>query len=186
RFSSLSERLTMHYGILLIGASSLSTLLFTHGDTGRLVTMYSINVFVTFSLSNLGMCRFWVKERATRTDWVPKFLVHGLALGLCASILALQVLEKFAIGGWETVLITSALIGVCFVIRGYYRKVHARLSEITPEKLSSSLGNPQGAMEKNPEQLDPRARTAILLVNGYNGLGVHSVLTIRRMFPQDY
>lgn len=186
RFASLSERLTMHYGILLIGGASLATLLFTHGDTDRLVTMYSINVFVTFSLSNLGMCRFWVQERATKSDWVPKVLVHGLALVLCASILALQVVEKFAIGGWETLLITTALIGLCFAIRAYYRKVHARLSEITPEKLASSLGMPEGAIDRNPEQLDPRARTAILLVNGYNGLGVHSVLTIRRMFPQDY
>src|SRR5436190_1100650 len=64
RFSALSERLTMHYGILIIGAAAMATLFMTHGDTGRLVTMYSINVFLTFSLSNLGMCRFWIRDRA--------------------------------------------------------------------------------------------------------------------------
>jgi amino acid transporter len=186
RFSALSERLTMHYGILIIGASAMATLFMTKGDTARLVTMYSINVFVTFSLSNLGMCRFWVQERAKQPVWARRLLVHGVALALCSSILVLQVSEKFLIGGWETVLITSALIGVCFVIRRYYQGVHERLGQITPDKLAPVEMLSSGALTENPQRLDPTLRTAVLLVGGYNGLGVHSVLTIWRMFPKDY
>ena len=133
RFSALSERLTMHYGILIIGAAAMATLFLTGGDTVRLVTMYSINVFITFSLSNLGMCRFWIRERARRPEWGRRILIHALALVLCSSILVLQVSEKFLIGGWETVLITGALIALCVVIRRYYRGVQRRLSQITPE-----------------------------------------------------
>jgi hypothetical protein len=186
RFSSLSERLTMHYGILIIGAASMATLFLTHGDTGRLVTMYSINVFVTFSLSNLGMCRFWIQDRGKHSNWGRRLSIHAVALVLCTSILALQVTEKFMIGGWETVLITSALIALCFVIRRYYQGVHRRLSQITPDKLAPSDMVSSGALPRNPASLDPAARTAVLLVGGYNGLGVHSVLTIWRMFPKDY
>jgi len=186
RFAALSERLTMHYGIMIIGAASMATLFMTRGDTGRLVTMYSINVFVTFSLSNLGMCRFWIQDRAKHSNWGRRLVIHAVALVLCASILALQVTEKFLIGGWETVLITSALIGLCFVIRKYYRGVHTRLGQITPDKLAPSDMVTSHALSENPKQLDPAARTAVLLVGGYNGLGVHSVLTIWRMFPKDY
>ncbi|HZE99257.1 MAG TPA: APC family permease [Planctomycetota bacterium] len=186
RFAALSERLTMHYGILIIGAASMATLFLTHGDTGRLVTMYSINVFVTFSLSNLGMCRFWIQDRTKHSNWGRRLLIHGVALTLCASILALQVTEKFLIGGWETLLITSALIALCFMIRRYYRGVHARLLQISPEKLAPADMVSSGALAENPASLDPAARTAVLLVGGYNGLGVHSVLTIWRMFPKDY
>src|SRR4029077_3128780 len=55
RFASLSDRLTMQNGILLLGFSAIATLICTRGQIGILVVMYSINVFVTFSLTNLAM-----------------------------------------------------------------------------------------------------------------------------------
>ncbi len=63
RFAQLSERLTMQDGVLLMGGASLATLLCTRGDITDLVTMYSINVFVTFSLSQLAMLRYWIRQR---------------------------------------------------------------------------------------------------------------------------
>ena len=63
RFSQLSDRLTMSYGVLLMGGASLLALVYTGGNVAHLVVMYSINVFLTFSLSELSMCRFWIRER---------------------------------------------------------------------------------------------------------------------------
>ena len=63
RFSSLSERLTMQNGVILMGVASLLLMIYTHGSISTLVVMYSINVFATFSLSNLGMSRFFIKNR---------------------------------------------------------------------------------------------------------------------------
>ena len=59
RFAQLSDRLSMQNGVLLMGGASLATLLWTRGDILTLVTMYSINVFVTFSLSQFAMLRYW-------------------------------------------------------------------------------------------------------------------------------
>ncbi|HLO25971.1 MAG TPA: APC family permease, partial [Geobacteraceae bacterium] len=58
RFAALSERLTMRNGVVLMGVASIALLLYTQGSVSALVVMYSINVFVTFSLSQLGMSRF--------------------------------------------------------------------------------------------------------------------------------
>ena len=69
RFAQLSDRLTMQDGVLLMGGASLATLLYTRGDIVHLVTMYSINVFVTFSLSQLAMLRYWWRRRRDRRDW---------------------------------------------------------------------------------------------------------------------
>ncbi len=63
RFAALSERLTTQNGILLMGLASLAALLYTKGDVGHLVVMYSINVFVTFSLSMFAMLRLWRARR---------------------------------------------------------------------------------------------------------------------------
>jgi len=186
RFSSLSDRLTMHYGIFIIGGSALATLLFTQGNTDQLVTMYSINVFVTFSLTELGMCRFWIRERQQHKDWVRHLPIHATGLVLCSSILVLQVLEKYEAGGKETAVITLGLILLCFLIRHYYRGVQEKILLISADKLAPATMVAENALAENPKGLDPNARTAVLLVGGYNGLGVHSVMTIWRMFPNYY
>ena len=46
--------------------------------------MYSINVFLTFSLSNLGMSRFWIQNRKEHPDWYKHLPIHLIGLGACA------------------------------------------------------------------------------------------------------
>jgi amino acid transporter len=185
RFSSLSERLTTHYGILLIGGAALATLFSTGGNTDKLVYMYSINVFVTFSLSELGMCKFWITERKRHADWWRHLPVHATGLILCSSILALQISEKWMEGGRETAAITAGLIALCFIIKAYYRRVQVKLSLISADKLAPADMISDRALKANPA-LHRDRRTAVLLVGGYNGLGVHSVLTLYRMFPDEF
>ena len=69
RFSALSERLTMRNGILLMGGAALAALVYTRGQVSKLVVMYSINVFVTFSLSNIAMTVFWIRRAARTASW---------------------------------------------------------------------------------------------------------------------
>ncbi len=179
RFSSLSERLTMHYGVVLMAISSIATLIYTKGDITALVTMYSINVFITFSLTEMGMVRFWITERKKHPEWKKALPVHLTGLTLCLSILIIVIKEKFAEGGWLTIVITSILIGLCWLIRRHYRKVFASL-----DHLAKTLGEiPLGDSDQTPVALDPTKPTAILLVNRYGGLGLHSLLNIVRQFP---
>src|SRR5437870_5280889 len=71
RFSALSDRFTMQNGVLLMGGAGLLMLLYTHGRVDALVVMYSINVFVTFSLTQIAMLRFWLRAETKRKhpDW---------------------------------------------------------------------------------------------------------------------
>ncbi len=86
RFSALSERLSMQNGVLLMAVTSVAALIYTHGDVSKLVVMYSINVFLTFSLSNLGMSKFWITERKKHKDWLRHLPVHLIGLALCVTI----------------------------------------------------------------------------------------------------
>jgi amino acid transporter len=181
RFAQLSDRLVTQNGVLLMGAASLLVLLYTRGDVTQLVVLYSINVFVTFSLSQLAMCRFWWRDRAQHADWKRHISVHVVGLALCVFILAVTVYEKFTDGGWVTLALTSVLVAVCFLIRNHYKQVQEslkRLDEILP-----SL--PQAA-SAGPKALEPKAPTAVLLVGSYAGLGVHQLLTVLRLFPKYY
>jgi amino acid transporter len=177
RFAQLSDRLTMQNGVLLMGGSSLLALLYTQGDITTLVTLYAINVFVTFSLSQLAMCRFWWRERKNRADWRRQGAIHVVGLVLCLGILGVNVFEKFGEGAWVTVVVTGAVVGVFVWTRSHYRKVQENL-----RRLDSILGSmPRSSV--SPRALEPKKPTAALLVGGYAGLGVHSLLTIQRLFP---
>jgi len=176
RFAQLSDRLSMQNGVLLMGGASLATLLWTRGDILTLVTMYSINVFVTFSLSQFAMLRYW--WRHPETGRKRGLAIHGVAFVLCVSILTGTVYEKGEQGGWVTIVVTSLLIALCFVIRRHYRGVQANLRRL--DGILEVL--PPLASGEKPV-LDPKAPTAVLLVGGYGGLGVHGLLTVQRTFP---
>ncbi|HEX8905655.1 MAG TPA: hypothetical protein VF771_12465, partial [Longimicrobiaceae bacterium] len=179
RFAALSDRLTAQDGVLLMGGAALVTLFYTRGDITTLVTMYSINVFVTFSLSQLGMVRYWLRHRdAGRRRGLA---IHGVALVLCAGILAGVVYEKLELGGWVTLVVTGAVVAGCMLVRRHYARVRAsfrRLDEVMRDIPAPHAGE--------PAPLDPKAQTAVLLVGGYGGLGIHALLTVQRLFPGQF
>ena len=181
RFATLSERLTMQNGILLMGGAALLLMIYTHGSISTLVVMYSINVFATFSLSNLGMSRFFIKNRKKDKKWKRHLPVNLVGLILCLTILIITTIEKFTSGGWVTLLITSVVIGVCYLVRRHYNKVREGIRELD----ETLLDLPMSSLV-NQEPLDPGNVTAVQLVAGFNGFGVHTLLSIIRYFPNLY
>ncbi len=185
RFAALSERLSMQNGVLIMGATSVAALIYTHGDVGRLVVMYSINVFLTFSLSEFGMSRFWIRHRKEHADWYHHLPVHLTGLTLCLTILIVTCFEKFREGGWLTLVITGALVLACFSIKRHYLRVVAairRLDDELPDPLTDK-SIPKTTEKPVRATIDPRQPVAILFVGGYGGLGRHALMTLLRMFP---
>jgi amino acid transporter len=180
RFASLSEQLSMQNGVLLMGLAALAMLAYTQGNIQTLIYMYSINVFLTFSLSQLAMSRFW-KQRPKAPGRRRNLGIHLVALVLCASILVITVIERFTHGGWVTVLLTSVFVLLCYGIHRHYRKSAEGLRQL--DDILTTL--PQTG-EARPRALDPKLPTAVLLVSGYSGFGVHTLLSILRFFPGLY
>lgn len=181
RFTSLSDRLTMQNGVIIMGIAAIITLFITGGDITTLVLMYSINVFATFSLTETGMVRFWFKGRREHRDWYKKILIHLVGLMLCLSILVINTYEKFLVGGWITLVVTVALIFFCFWIKKHYLDVRKSV-----QKLDAMLENIPLPEPSKDNILNPNAPTAVLLVGGYGGLGVHTLLSIQRLFPGNF
>jgi amino acid transporter len=181
RFASLSERLTMQNGVILMGVAAFVLLFYTRGSITALVIMYSINVFVTFSLSQFGMIRFFLKHSESDTKWKQHIVIHVIGLILCLTILCVTVYEKFEEGGWVTLLITSAVIGMCYLIRRHYTKVRDSVRHLETILSDLPVTNPF-----NNDPVDPKDMTAILLVSSFNGFGLHTLLSIVRHFPGIY
>jgi amino acid transporter len=177
RFMHLSERLVVQNGILFMGLASILILIFTRGSVQVLVVMYSINVFITFSLSQLGMCIHWVKTKAPHRG--KKFALNFIGLVMSLAILTVTISIKFREGGWITLLITLSFIVVCLLVRRHYNRVKDMM-----RRLDDILGQVQQMAGKREAPVkDAEAPTAVLFVRNFGGLGIHSFLSIHRIFP---
>jgi len=181
RFSQLSDRLVTKNGIYLMGIAAIVALLYTRGDITTLVVMYSINVFITFSLTELGMARHWIKDRAKEPRWKSQLAIHGTGLVMCLSILVVVVFEKFAEGGWITVVVTSLVITFAFRVHRHYENVQEGLKRL--DEILTTVPLPDTHASTEPSKLDTNLPTAVLSVTSFSGFGLHQILSIHRAFP---
>jgi amino acid transporter len=182
RFYQLSERLVTQDGVLLMGGAALALLFYTQGDVHLLVVLYSINVFLTFTLSQLGMCRHWWTVRRREPTWWRRFVINGAGLILTSAILLVTVSLKFSAGGWVTIVLTSGVIALCLYINRHYRVAEESLRRL--DEILLNLPLPEEPASVPPR--DTKAPTAVFFVNGYNGLGIHAVLGVPRLFGSHF
>lgn len=180
RFATLSDRFVTQNGILLMGGAALLAMLVTRGQVGLLVVLYSINVFITFSLSQLGMVRHWWRVRPVDTHWKRKLGVNGVGLMLTGFILLSLCAVKFHEGGWATLVVTGALVTLASYVKRHYRTTAGDLQRL--EQLVAVSELPPPPATPRPTQ----GRTAIVFVNGFNGLGLHTFFNIPRLFPDTF
>jgi amino acid transporter len=182
RFSYLSERLVTEDGVLTMGLAAILILIGTHARVGVLVVLYAINVFITFTLSQLGMSALWWRRRKEEPRWIRKLAVNGIGCVFTALILMLTVTLKFKEGGWVTVAITGAVIAVCYSVRRHYDRVAKAIAQLEADILPQIFAAP----EKTPAPFDINAPTAVLLVSGFNGLGLATLVAIPRLFNEQF
>src|SRR5215469_1369657 len=178
RFSNLSGRLVTQDGVLAMGLAAAATLIGTRASVDALVVLYAINVFITFTLSQLGMTVHWWQARAQELRWMRRLAVNGIGCIFTALILVVTVTLKFYEGGWVTVLMTGGLVVLCYLVRRHYLEVGKAVEQLEVDILPEIYA----AAQKQPPVRDLQAPTAVLLVGGFNGLGLATLTAIPRLF----
>jgi amino acid transporter len=182
RFANLSERLVSSNGVMFIAISAGIVLLMTGGAVHILVVLYSINVFLTFSLAQLGMCRDALHLRREGKSWKRPLALSGLGFLVTGWLLVGTVAFKFAEGGWATLLVTALISIFCMAIRRHYIRTTQSLRRLDDTLTTVPL--PSGEPTTVPMQR--YAQTAILTVTNFGGLGIHSLLNQFRIFPNQF
>jgi amino acid transporter len=183
RFSLLSDHLVTRDGIWFMGLTSLGFLLYTRGKVNLLVVMYSINVFLTFTLSQLGMCKHWWDVRKSQAVWRRKLCVNSVGLLLTGTILTVTVTIKFAEGGWVTLLVTFCFVALCYFVRSHYDRVRRALKSLDDTLLSIPF---QPNLREPVPPKNPAGPTAAIIVRDFDGIAVHALLSIPRLFPNHF
>lgn len=198
RFANMSSRLVTANGVVLMAVAAGVALVASRAAVKTLVIMYSINVFVTFSLSQLGMVRHWWQigrdkrdkqpdrkgpEAATLDDtgaqtWFPRLLLNGAGMAISVTILLITVTLKFSHGGWVTVVVTGSAVLLAFLIRRHYRRVGyvlQLLNLVGPDLVDGLLQPPA----------HPEGRTVAIFVSRYDGLGLSTLGRIRQLLGSE-
>ena len=192
KYASLSDRLVTMNGVLLMGISAIVLMAISRGSVAFLVVLYSINVFITFSISQLGMVRHWWIERKRLRSWKRKLAINGIGFILTSFILISVTIIKFEEGGWITLVITGLFVALAIRIKKHYYKVTLRFKKIrlnAIEELHGELSKiPNYDQHREPEfvEFDPLGKTAIILVKGYGGTGLNTFLRINERFKGIY
>jgi len=192
RFALISDRFVNQNGILIVGVGALALMVIASGSVQFLVVLYSINVFLTFSLSKLGtQIYFWHHRRSKIKAWLRKFLVCLLGLVVTVFILISVIILKFAEGGWVTILITGTMVYVCLAIKRHYDGTETLLKDLDKKVIESVSSDQETVVDvmqnmERSQNLNPKAKTAVVFVSGFNGFGVNMVSSIVRLFGNEF
>lgn len=181
RFRHLSTRLVIQNGLIFLGIFALLILLWCGGSVSLLVVLYSINVFITFSLSLFGLCVYWSTQRnKASARWLWRLLFSLLAFAITSGILCVTLVSKFESGGWLTITITLAVILLCLLIKQHYKLVSKKLARVDTQ-LKQPITYPLKSVD-----IDPQQPTAVVLIGKNPGVAMHTLLNVLRLFPRHF
>ncbi|MBI5448212.1 MAG: APC family permease [Gammaproteobacteria bacterium] len=181
RFKHLSSRLVTQNGVLVFGIAALLILWWTHGSVSLLIVLYSTNVFLTFSLSLLGLTKHWLKNYKKVSHWATRLSISAFGFLITTGILGVTVSSKFKAGGWLTMVVTGTVIALCLLIHMHYRRTKKKLKLIDAVFATIPVQD-----SRYYPKLDPTQATAVFFVGKNKGPGMHTLLWAQRMFPEHF
>ena len=118
QFASLGDRLVYSNGILILSGFSMGLLIAFQGDTHSLLPLYALGVFMSFTLSQLGMVRRWARLR--ERHWIHHAAVNLVGAIVTAIVLGVVGVTRFVEGAWMVVVVIPALVLMFYTIRHHY------------------------------------------------------------------
>lgn len=138
------SRLVFSWGITFLAAMAIFLLIILQANTSRLIPLYAIGVFLSFTLSQSGMVLRWLKVGKLQPgetghsshgttlladpQWRIKMLVNGAGGVLTAVVMVVFAVTKFRDGAWFVVILIPVLVMIFLSIHRHYQRVASQLS----------------------------------------------------------
>jgi len=135
QFANQGDRLVFSNGILILSGFAVLLVVVFGGNTHALLPLYAVGVFMSFTISQSGMVRRWLRLREKGWRW--RVWVNGIGAVVTAIVLLTLAVTKFVEGAWIVVIVVPILVGIFFVMHRHYEEVAVELSleglEAAPE-----------------------------------------------------
>ncbi|MGO4453696.1 APC family permease [Arthrobacter sp. RAF14] len=128
------DRLAYSNGVLALAAGALILILAFNADVTKLIQLYIVGVFISFTASQLGMVRHWgrelkkVRDKATRLRLMKSRTINMVGFGMTALVLTIVLITKFEQGAWIALLAMLVLFLIMWSIRAHYDNVAKELA----------------------------------------------------------
>ncbi len=126
QFALVGDRLVYSNGIVILGLLSAGLVVAFGGHTTRLIPLYAVGVFMSFTLSQMGMVVRWLRLRGQH--WQLKAAINGLGAAATGVVSVVIAATKFIYGAWAVLLFIPLLVAGLRAIYRHYRKVASQLS----------------------------------------------------------
>jgi amino acid transporter len=125
-FANQGDRLVFSNGILILSGFAILLIVVFAGDTHALLPLYAIGVFISFTISQSGMVRHWLRFR--QNGWYWRLCVNGLGAVVTGIVILTLAVTKFSEGAWIVVVVIPLLVAIFIVMHRHYEEVAAELS----------------------------------------------------------
>ena len=163
-FKRLGDRLAFSNGIIVLGALASTLLVVFRGQTDKLIPLYTIGVFVAFTMSQAGMVSRWLRLR--EPGWQHGLAMNAVGMVLTAIVFLVTAGDKFTEGAWIVLVLIPLLVATFFSIHRHYADVAEDLATETPT---------------SPDELKP---VVIVPIADLNGPALQSLALARTLSDQ--
>ncbi len=133
QFKSRGYRLSYSNGILALSSVAIFLILIFHADVSELIGLYAIGVFISFTLSQLGMCIKLIKEK--QSGWLLRAFINGFGCTVTFAAIMVVAVTKFTQGAWIVVLLIPLMVIGMLGIKRHYTSVREQL-DINPKDVT--------------------------------------------------
>ena len=134
QLASRGDRLAYNNGILILSLLAVVLIVIFDAEVTRLIQLYIVGVFVSFTLGQAGMTRHWTRllkneaDPAARRRMMRSRAINAFGLGLTAIVLLVVLLTKFLAGAWIAILTMGTFFMIMKGIRRHYDEVAEELT----------------------------------------------------------
>ena len=118
QFSLRGERLAFNSGIVALSLASIGLCVAFQGSTDRLIGLYAIGVFTSFTLSQSGMVKHWFAERGS--GWRRSAFINGIGAVVTGVVVVVIAISKFDQGVWMIIIVVPILVALMIFIKYEY------------------------------------------------------------------
>ena len=126
QFANQGDRLVFSNGILILSGFAIVLVVAFRGDTHALLPLYAIGVFISFTLSQSGMVRRWLRLREKGWQW--RVWINGIGAVATGIVMLTLAGTKFLEGAWIVIVVIPLLVLIFMVMHRHYEEVAAELS----------------------------------------------------------
>jgi amino acid transporter len=176
QFSNLGDRLVFSNGMLVLAGAAAALLVIYKANTNSLIHLYVIGVFTAFTISQLGMVRYWLRVRTP--GWRGRMLVNAVGASATGLVTVIVVWTKFTEGAWLVTIAIPILVLVMLGVRRHYRRVGRRLTAG-----AAAVASAPGARNRTllvVEDLDPATERALAFARTISPDGLRAIHVPRR------